>query len=96
MTRLLLMALAGGLLELAFQNAIQGLQGQLWQTQQAINQQAEWDTTGHPAAFLSHTSYFMTTGATNRPGTSGGPMAPARPTLGGGFGQAPGRPGIGR
>jgi hypothetical protein len=75
--------------EMAFQNAISGIQGQLWQTQQALNQQANaGDTTGHPVAFLNHGSFFMTTGNSSR---AGGPAAPARAALGGGFGSTPPR-----
>jgi len=78
--------------EMAFQNAIQGMQGQLWQTQQALNQQsASWETTGHPVSFMNHGSYFMTTGIPAR-GSAGGTAGPARPALGGGFGAAPARP----
>ena len=70
--------------QLDLRNAILGLQGQAWYNQQAANLQAgDWGTTGHPVSFLNYGGYFMTT--TGGP-VAGGPTAPTRPTLGGGFG----------
>src|SRR5438105_7645188 len=73
--------------QIDLRNAVLGLQGQVWYAQQANNLQAtgDWGTTGHPVSFLNYGGYFMST--VGGP-VAGGPTAPTRPTLGGGFGTA--------
>src|SRR6478672_9100265 len=50
--------------EVNFMNSVQALQAQLGYAQQAagVTQFGEPGTTGHPAFFLNHTSYFLNTG----------------------------------
>jgi hypothetical protein len=73
--------------QVEFRNAVLGLQGQFWNAQQAASlQTGEGGTTGHPVSFLNYGGYFMTT--TGGPIGTGGPTAPTRPALGGGFGMS--------
>jgi len=70
--------------EMNFLNSVQALQAQLGYVQQAAGLQAgEIGTTGHPAFFLNHGTYFLN--ANGQPSIAGGPQAPARTPLGGGL-----------
>jgi hypothetical protein len=71
--------------EVNFMNSVQALQAQLGYAQQAAGgmQFGEPGTTGHPAFFLNHGTYFLNT--TGQGPGAGGPMAPARQPLGGGL-----------
>ena len=72
--------------QLDFRNSILALQGQVWYAQQAAGlQTGETGTTGHPVAFMNYGGYFMTTAGGP---VAGGPTAPTRRALGGGFGMS--------
>jgi hypothetical protein len=58
-------------------NSMQALQAQLGYVQQASGLLAgEGATTGHPAYFLNHGTYFLN--LAGQPAVAGGPQAPAR------------------
>jgi hypothetical protein len=70
--------------ELNVLSSMQALQAQLGYVQQANGLlSGEGATTGHPAYFLNHGTYFLN--LAGQPSAAGGPRAPARPAFGSGM-----------